>query len=164
LIPVGQSRIVVEQELEGARSWAERHGVCLEWLGEGLTLRATLVQPETHTSYFLRGTFGEYRALPPQWTFTDEKGQATGRLADSPKGVQTRFGASIFISHKQAAVICVPFNRLAYTDQGGPHADWGGPANWLNAGPGQVHAETVGDMLQAILRDFLYTRERMANP
>jgi hypothetical protein len=66
--------------------------------------------------------------------------------------------------HNQTAVICAPFNRLAYTDHAGPHGDWGGPQNWLNAGASQVHAETIGDMLQAIYRDFSVTRERMVNP
>jgi len=164
VIPAEQARIIVEAELEGARGWTERYGIPLEWLPDKLTLRVKFVQPEGGSIYFLRGTFGEYRALPPEWTFTGEKGETAGRPTDFPRGVQTRFGAPIFIIHNQTAVICVPFNRLAYTDQGGPHGDWGGPANWLNAGPGQIHAETIGDMLQAIYRDFLYTRERMANP
>jgi hypothetical protein len=162
LIPAEHARIIVEQELEGARGWSERHGVPLEWFSDELLLRATLVQPETNSAFVLRATFGEYRALPPEWTFSDEDGKTAGRFADFPKGVQTRFGASIFISHNQTAVICVPFNRLAYTDRGGPHGDWGGPANWLNAGPNQIHADTIGDMLQAIYRDFLCTRGRMA--
>lgn len=163
MIPAEHTRIFVEQELEGARSWAERHDVRLEWFPDRLMLRATLAQPETNSAFLLRGAFGEYRALPPEWTFTNESGETAGRPADFPKGVQTQFGASIFIMHNQTAVICVPFNRLAYTDRGGPHGDWGGPSNWQNAGPSQIHADTIGDMLQAIHRDFLHTRERMDN-
>jgi hypothetical protein len=164
LIPAEHTRIIVEQEFEGACSWAERHGVRVEWLPENLIVQGALVQPETNTTFFLRGSFGDYRALPPEWTFTDDKWQTAGRPVDFPRSVQTRFGASIFIMHNQTAVICVPFNRLAYTDQGGPHGDWGGPPNWLNAGLSQIHAETIGDMLQAIHRDFIQTRERMAQP
>jgi len=64
-------------------------------------------------------------------------------------------------------VICAPFNRLAYTTDSGPHADWGGPERWLEASNGasdrqQVRADTIGDMLQVIYRDFLVTRGRMA--
>jgi hypothetical protein len=164
LIPAEHTRVIVENELEGARGWAERHGIPLEWLPETLILRATLVQPETNATFFLRGSVADYRCLPPAWTFTDKDWQTTGRPIDFPGGVPTRFGASIFITHNQTAVICVPFNRLAYTDQRGPHGDWGGSANWPNAGPSYVHADTIGDMLQAIYRDFLCTREYMSNP
>ena len=146
MIPAEHTQVIVEQEFDGARAWAERHGLHLEWFPDRLILRATVVQPETNFTFFLRGTFGEYRALPPEWTFTNEAGKTAGRPADFPKGVQTRFGASIFIMHNQNAVICVPFNRLAYTDQGGPHGDWGGPSNWLNAGASQMNGlEHVSD-------------------
>jgi hypothetical protein len=162
VIPAAHTLIVVDSELEGAASWAARHGAKIEWLPEALELRVTLLQPETSTRFFLRGRFRDYRALPPEWTFTDEKWGATGRPGDFPKGVRSSFGATIFIMHKESGVICAPFNRLAYTDHAGPHGNWGGPANWLNAGPSQVHADTIGDMLQAVHRDFLLTRERMA--
>jgi hypothetical protein len=163
LIPVEHTRTIVEEELKGASSWAARHGVEIDWLPQDLKLRVTLLQPETKAHFFLRGTFRDYRAFPPGWTFSAENSETAGRPVDFPKGVATRFGASIFIMHNQTAVICVPFNRLAYADQGGPHGDWGGPANWLNAGTSQIHAATIGDMLQAIHRDFSLTREWMAN-
>jgi hypothetical protein len=164
VIPAEHTRIIVGAELEGAASWAERHGVRIEWMPEDLELRVTLLQPEKELLFFLRGTFEDYRALPPEWTFGDEKWEGVGRPADFPKGAQSPFGGSIFIMHNQTAVICVPFNRLAYVDHAGPHGDWSGPANWLNAGPSHIHADTIGDMLQALYRDFLLTRERMANP
>jgi len=164
LIPVEHTRIIVEQELEGARSWATRHGMEIGWLPEDLQIRVTYLQPERKVPYFLRGTLRDYRVLPPEWTFTDENWQTSGRPRDFPKGVATTFGPSIFIMHGQTTVICVPFNRLAYADHAGPHGDWGGPANWLNAGAAHIHADTIGDMLQAIYRDFSLTQEQMANP
>lgn len=162
LIPAEHTRIIVESEMEAARGWAARHEAVINWLPDDLILRVTLPRPGENPPFFLRGFFADYRALPPAWTFTDEKWEATGRPVDFPKGVPTRFGASIFIMHNQTAIICAPFNRLAYADQSGPHADWGGATNWLNAGPSQIHANTIGDMLQAIHRDFCLTRERMA--
>lgn len=164
MIPFEHTRIIVEQELEGARSWATRRGLEIVWLPEDLQIRVAFLQAEKNVRCFLRGIFKDYRALPPEWTFTDEHWKMAGRPCDFPKGVGTVFGASIFIMHKQTAVICVPFNRLAYADHAGPHGDWGGPANWLNAGAAQIHADSIGDMLQAIYRDFSLTRERMANP
>jgi len=161
LVPFEHTRIVVEHELEGAQAWGERHGVLLDWLSDCLQLRVTLIQPVTEAPYFLRAELKEYRALPPVWTFTDPEWQGTSRPFNFPKGVQATFGSSMFIIHNQIAVICAPFNRLAYADQSGPHGDWGGPPNWLNAGSAHIHAEAIGDMLQAIYRDFSLTRERM---
>jgi hypothetical protein len=163
LIAVEHTGIIVEHELAGAQAWAERHGIEIDWRPEDLQLRVALLQPETGLRFFLRGTFRDYRALPPGWTFSDTSWQATGRSIDFPKAAATAFGASIFIMHNQTAVICVPFNRLAYSDHRGPHGDWGGPTNWLNAGASQIHADTIGDMLQAVYRDFCLTRGRMAN-
>lgn len=150
----------MEAEIEGAQSWADRHAVALEWIGAALELRATLRQPGTGMLFFLLGKFAEYKALPPAWTFAGEEWLVTGRPA-FPKPTQTPFGSSIFVLSNQNPVICAPFNRLAFADQGGPHADWGGAANWLVAGPSQIHAETVGEMLQAVHRDLSYTRGRM---
>lgn len=164
MIPAEETLILATDELAGVRSWAERHGVWMEWIPETLELRVKLVQPETNALYFLRGRFPDYRALPPEWTFTDEGWQQTGRQCDSPKSVQMGTRASIFLQHKGAAVVCAPFNRLAFTEFGGPHGDWDGLANWLNAGTAQIHAETMGDMLQAMYLYFLVTRARMTNP
>ena len=150
-------------EFEAAARWAERHSVPFEWLPVDLQLRLTLVQPETALPFFLRGRFHDYRALPPEWTFTNEKWEGTGRPAHFPKVAHSPFGASIFIMHGQNAVICVPFNRLAYTEHAGPHGDWNGPTSWLNAGSSSIHADTLGDMLQAIHRDFLLSRGYMGN-
>ena len=164
MIPVADTIIVVEDELRGARQWAERRNVPLAWLPERLELRATLVQPETEEYFFLRGTFDDYRAIAPAWTFTDDKWEVNGGPLHYPKVTTPPHGSPMFIgAGPSGAVVCVPFNRLAYAQHGGPHqvADWGGPSNWLNAGPAYVHAETIADMLQAIRRDFLHTRGRM---
>jgi hypothetical protein len=161
MISPEHTRIIVEAELEGAQGWAKRHGFKLEWNSPDLRLQLTLPQQETGATYYLRGTLSEYRALPPEWSFTDSAWTAVGRPVDFPRAVQTCFGASIFITFQDRAVICAPFNRLAYTSHSGPHGDWGGVGNWLNAGPGRIHAETIGDMLQAVYRDFTVTRGRM---
>ena len=164
MIPAEHTRVIVQHELEGALSWAERHGVGIEWLPDDLWLHVTLSQPETSQPFFLRGKLNEYRGLPPEWTFSDARWETSGRPIDFPEGVQGRFGAPMFIMHNQIAVICAPFNRLAYSELAGPHQDWGGAANWLNAGASQVHADTIGDMLQAMYRDFSLSRSRMAKP
>jgi hypothetical protein len=164
VIPHAHSVAIVEAELDGAGAWACRHGHKLEWTPERLELRLTLVQRTNGDSFYLQGQFTDYRALPPAWDFMDPSWGTGGLLANYPKLQSSRFGSSIFISHNNKGVICVPFNRLAYHCNGGPHGDWGDATAWLAAvGQGQhVRADHLGDMLQVILRDFSGSEGRMA--
>jgi hypothetical protein len=164
MIPAADTIIIVEDELEGARHWAERRSVPLVWLPDRLELRATLVQPETKEPFYLRGIFDNYKAIAPAWTFSDATWALNGGAVSFPKVITPPHGSPMFITGGSGAVICVPFNRLAYVQHGGPHGDWGGSTNWLNAGGAYVRAETVADMLQAIRRDFLHTCGRMGTP
>jgi len=168
IIPASETRIIIEPEIYGAQAWAERHGVIFAWIAEMLELRTTLVQPGGSINFYLRGRFDNYRAVAPEWTFTDATWVALGRLTDFPKPITQPppRTASIFLNFQNRGVICAPFNRLAYASGSGPHQDWGGPEQWLVASnkastAGQVRADTVGDMLQVIRRDFLRTSGRM---
>jgi hypothetical protein len=176
-VPADETRIIIESEIRGAQAWADRHGSGFTWVPETLELRVVLTQLGGIDRFYLRGRFPGYRALAPEWTFSDENWGHAGRLCDAPNPAPTQFGSSIFIVYEnhalsipKHAVICVPFNRLAYTDGSGPHADWGGPAQWMEvsrqppapgASPLPVRAEMVGDMLQVICRDFVRSTGRM---
>jgi len=162
MLPAKASIAIAEHELLGARAWAERHGVVLEWLLDVLELRATLPQPETATRFYLRARLGDYRELPPMWTFCAENWTRDSEAALYPKPQATPHGSSIFLAHKGRGVICVPFNRLAYAEHTGPHGDWGGPAQWISAGGSHVRAATLGDMLAVVHRDLRVTRGTMA--
>lgn len=155
--------IHVENELAGARGWAERHRVPLQWLPDALELRITLSQPESDDLYYLRARVDDYRELPPAWTFTDTEWKSEPRKEFFPRPQSLPLGrASIF--HPQP-VICAPFNRLAYKFDHvqGPHADWGGPATWLAAGqPNEVKAHYLADMLSVIQQHLAFSRGRMA--
>ena len=168
MIPASETRIIIEPEIRGAQAWAERHGIISTWIADALELRTTLVQPEGSTRFYLRGRFDNYRAVAPEWTFTDATWATLGKLSDFPKPITQPppRTASIFLDFQNKGVICAPFNRLAYASVSGPHQDWGGPEQWLEASnktsaAGQVRADTVGDMLQVIRRDFLVTSGRM---
>jgi hypothetical protein len=151
--------IVEEDELPATREWAARAGVDLEWDAPVLELRAVLTQQATGERFYLNGKLDGYRAVPPAWCFCDAKWGTPGQKSNFPAvGSPPGFSGSIFHSN---GVICAPFNRLAYKDNGGPHGDWGGPAQWLKAGAGYVHAETLADMLSAVARDLAYSRGRM---
>ena len=150
-------------ELPGAIEWAKRHGISVtSLLPDALILRVVLVQTTTKDEYFLQGSFDQYKELPPVWEWQDESWTESSSPRLSPERRDTPFGASMFLPHRNEAIICAPFNRLAFDSHGGPHRDWGDPAQWRTPRDRWVHAVTIGDMLQAIVRDFRYTRVRMA--
>jgi hypothetical protein len=163
VIPTDDTIIVVESELEGVMAWSTRQAVPVEWLPEALELRATFTQPGTNDRFFVRGRFQDYKELPPLFTFTGEDWVTEGNiyfpkpmLAPTPWG-----GASMFIQHAGRAVICAPFNRLAFAQLQGPHPDWGHPEQWQTAAPQHVHAVEIADMLQVVARDITHTHGRM---
>lgn len=167
MVPIEQVRIHLDEEVPAAKAWASRRGAVLEWLPDLLEVRIMLTQPETNELFYLRGRFDGYRALPPAWSFTDATWASSGMACHFPRQRTSRFGSHMFIgggvasSGGAAAVICAPFNRLAYSSERGPHADWA-LADWTGAGQGYVKALHLGDMLQAICRDFADSRGRMA--
>ena len=153
----------IADQLPGAIAWAERHRVALTSLfPERRVVRAVLLQNGSGEEFFLQAEFEDYPALPPIWTWCDASWSATGSVALSPQGQTTPFGSSMFMVHSGNATICAPFNRLAFASDGGPHSDWGAPAQWITAGGRHVCARTIGDMLNAIHRDFQHTRRRMS--
>ncbi len=153
----------IECELPGAIAWARRHGISLIPLFTGQRLlRVVLIQEPSAERFFLQGSFEQYKALPPVWEWRDKTWDETEASSLGPRPQPTPFGSSMFLSQGNKTIICAPFNRLAFSEHGGPHGDWGGPAQWISAGPTFVQATTIGEMLQAIVRDFRYTTERMA--
>lgn len=167
MVPSDHVRILVEAELPGAQAWAARRGFTLEWQPDALEARLVMTQTTTGEVFYLRGRFHGYRALPPVWSFTDPAWETTAIARHFPRVERPPFGAAMFIHggppnpEGPSAVICAPFNRLAYAPERGPHADWA-LAGWTEAGAGYVRALTLGDMLQAIARDFAASRGRMA--
>lgn len=143
-VPIDTSRIILADEVDAARPWADRHGWNLE-LGPGdLLLTVRMRHPADQMPLLLRGDFSGYRALPPTWVFLDPGTEQPGPHAwpaPGPVGGQ----ASIF---HPTRIICSHFNRKAYASEGGPHA-WGTLTSWVAVRQG-VHAENVGEMLAAI--------------
>jgi hypothetical protein len=150
----------VEDELIGAQAWANRTRIPLEWNADRLELRATLMQPETNEPFYLIGTFKDYRACPPAWTFAESDWTVSQQPKTFPANQPTPYGASVFTKGRTGPVICAPFNLLAYAEAAGPHGDWGTPSQWLTI-TGHARATTVGDMLALIWRDLNVSRGRM---
>lgn len=153
-VPVDTSRIVLAAEVDGARTWADRHGWQLELAGD-LVLTVRTRHPADEDWLLLRGEFVGYRALPPTWLFLDpDTEESTPHAWPSPGPVGGQ--ASIFHS---VGIICASFNRKAYNVEGGPH-EWGGLTNWANVREG-IHAENVGEMLAAIDTHLRHSPGRM---
>ena len=162
MLPPAVTAAAIRDELPGAMAWAKRRHIAMDTrFVADRKVRAVFMQSENDEKFYLQGTFGDYRAYPPIWEWYDESWTTTEDLHLGPHPGDSPFGSSMFIQHNARGLICAPFNRLAYGDHNGPHSDWGNPAQWMTAGQGYVHAVTIGDMLNLILRDFRYSKGRM---
>lgn len=150
MMPAETSAAIVEDELEGVRAWAERHGVPIEWHPETFELRLVLTQPSSGELFYLRGRFDDYPEVAPAWTFCSPEWADEGkRFFPARASGPARMGT---VMHPNG-VICAPFNRLAYAAHGGPHKNWGGPAQWITPKRKAVFATKIGDMVQRIMHD-----------
>lgn len=135
---------MLEYEADGASAWADRES----WqLAVDLDLLQVTTDFEHPKGGPLRlvGEFTDYKAIPPAWRFVDPA-TSIETPASYPSPGPMRIGGSIFHSKP---VICAPFNRLAFSSQGGPHNDWHGESAWLRI-VGYVRANTLGEMLAVI--------------
>jgi len=144
LVPERVSRALLEHEAVGASAWADRTGWRLVVDLENLQVTADLQHPREGPMRLV-GEFNDYKAIPPAWRFVDPE-TATETPASYPSPGPMKVGGSIFHSKP---VICAPFNRLAFSTQGGPHSDWQGESAWLRV-VGHVRATTLGEMLVVI--------------
>lgn len=146
----------VAKELPAARAWADRNRLSISWEEEELALCLRLEGPGRNAGtierYLLVGRFDEYKALPPAWTFVHPDTEEPLGPPAFPRSTKGYRRSGLFInSGREGAVICAPFNRLAFKQEDGPHEDWGAPSNWENAArSGQVHATEIGPMLSVI--------------
>lgn len=163
------ARARVAEELPAARAWASRNGLDLEWEPEGLHLALNLEGPSADGQddpevYRLVGTALEYKAMPPRWLFVHPETEAEiGPAAFPQPGPDNpRQSPLLLRSNPEQVVICAPFNRLAFAEEAGPHGDWGGPANWQEAGTSDnLSAKTIAEMLMAIHLDVRTSLGRM---
>jgi hypothetical protein len=168
MLPAEVVGAYVEEELPGARAWADREGLTLNLEPERPSLRVALEGPgaegEDPERYLLEAMLDDYRALPPLWRFLHpDSGEELGASGFPAAPATPIGGPSIFIANgAHGAVICGHFSRRAYADEGGPHGEWGGPSQWETIREGQVVARTLGDMLHRISLEVAHSVGRMA--
>jgi hypothetical protein len=140
-LPAAMVQVSVEEELDAARAWAARHNWTLIWVPDELLLRASTYHAPVRHLVEVTARCESYRALPPLWSFVQP-----GTDNSEKKWYPTAGENSIFHSN---GLICAPWNRLAYSDHGGPHNDWSGPAAWLQVRNVSV-CHSIPDMLASI--------------
>jgi hypothetical protein len=143
MIPSETTIAVVEAELPAMLAYAQRHGWTVTWSSTDLSVLLDGAHPDGSPIRWHADVAG-YRAVPPAWTVAPT---ASGAAVRFPTGDALPGGKpSIFHSHKK---ICAPFNRLAYTQHGGMHGDWGEAVQWLSV-KGHVEAKSLAEMLAQI--------------
>lgn len=140
-LPPAVARLSVEDELVASKAWATRHNWTLLWFPDDLVLRAATYHVAARRLVEVTGRCDGYRALPPEWRFVQPGTDETGMRWYPAAGP-----GSIFHGN---ALICAPWSRLAYSENGGPHSEWSGPSAWLQVRNVSL-AHTIPDMLAAI--------------
>lgn len=160
LVQPDVSRAAAVDEMLGVAAWVSRHSAWKVTLGrDELRLLAEVDHPrQGQGRLYLVAELDDYRVLPPAWRFVDGSGDSPRGAWPAPAPI-TLGQASIF--HTQP-VLCAPFNRLAYKQEGGPHGNWGPPTNWLADRPGYVRATHLGEMLAAINMHLSVSPGRMS--
>jgi hypothetical protein len=127
-------------------AWVARHpGWAARFAVDTLQLVVDVVHPVAQTPIRITADLTGYPAIPPAWQFTNPAGDGPGPFPAAGSG--TAVPGSIFHGNK---VICAPWNRLAFSELGGPHGDWGGLTNWRTTAVDCTRAETLADVLSQI--------------
>lgn len=147
MIPTAVTRAVVAEEMVAVTAWAGRRpGWAPRFDDAELLLVVEGIHPVTQVPVRVIADLDGYRAVPPAWTFAAPPGSSAATPFPEPNTTPGGPG-SIFHPNR---IICAPWNRLAYAEHKGPHADWGGLANWTSAGGDVTKAHTLADMLDQI--------------
>jgi hypothetical protein len=151
LLPLSSVHARLREDLPGVQAWAERGEHDLTWNEEELRLRVSLKGPDAE-AYLLEGSFEDFPTLPPSWRFLDPRsGERIGAPAYPCSAEPSPRGTALIINGGgEGVVICAHFNRLAFSEEGGVHGDWGPLANWQNQSGGYTYANTIADMLARI--------------
>lgn len=144
---------VMADELPAMTAWAERNGWRLTYDPDALRGRAEVEHPHVtgRIIIFRFEVTGYPNEQPPAWWCGGDGTSVSTDRADYPRPAQIPPpglpNGSIFHPNP---VICAPWNRLAYAEHGGPHADWAALAAWKTYGAGSTQAHTIADMLSAL--------------
>jgi hypothetical protein len=144
---------VMADELPAITAWADRNGWTLSYDPSTLRGRAAAEHPQSagQSVVFWFDVAGYPNKQPPAWWCGGDGTSVSRYQADYPRPAQAPPpgppNGSIFHPN---VVICAPWNRLAYSLNGGPHGDWSVLAAWKSYGVGYTQAHTIADMLSTL--------------
>lgn len=145
-VPPGLTRATIDEELVPATQWARRHGWVLDLDADALELRAATYHPNVVRLVEVVAGLEGYPALPPAWMCvtpgTSDSPPTAWPIAGQLAGVS---GSVFHPSH----VFCAPWNRLAYKEHSGLHADWT-MTSWRSYVSEYTKADHLADMLDQI--------------
>lgn len=147
------TRAHVEEELEEVREWTERHGWVIRWRHDQLLLDVTMRSVIDDEQYELEVSLRDYRALPPIFEFIRPTTGERGTHCCYPRGGRGYFHGK--------PVLCAPWNRKAYRELGGPHADWA-MSQWQSYRPNHVRLGDMLSLIQELLNEESSYQGRMA--
>lgn len=154
-IPAKFTRAALEEELPSAENLCHRLGWVIKPDLDAETLDILIPNKKWQKDLLLVGDFHGYRQVPPAWRFLNPQTRQDDPVF-RPAGGPLPVGGKSLIFH--ADCICAPFNRLAYSDNGGPHGNWGGPESWLTfVDPANVRAVNLAEMLQVFRIHLLFS-------
>lgn len=148
MLPAPVTTAVVQSEMAGVTGWCGRHsGWQVDLDDIGMQLLVTTTHPVTGALVRITADLAGYPAVPPAWRLDSGEPGAPGSNGFPQAGSVVAGAGSIFHPN---GVVCAPWNQLAYSENGGPHGDWGALTNWRSAGPGSTRADTLADMLSQL--------------
>lgn len=165
MLPTEVTAAEMEEELPSISAWADRHDWTVAYDPMCRTGTVTALHPVTNATVTFHFNVDGYPAQAPAWWCGAPPDGREEGAGSAPVSTHAAFPApgsgpigapagSIF--HSQP-VICAPWNRLAYQIHGGPHGDWGTPADWKKAGAGYTQAHTIADMLSSLQIHLQYS-------
>jgi hypothetical protein len=157
MVPRHVNLALVQAERPAVEAWADRNEWEVEFAPESGLLKASVKHPIDGQPVWLTADLVGYRALPPAWRCVNREGVEVKSAYPAP-GPLPDGKASIFHSKP---VICAPFNRLAYKDGEGPHAnDWGEAVRWSRIAGDFATPKTLADMLMVIATHLAFSPGR----
>ncbi len=158
LLPRFVTQAQLETEQPAIAAWATKHGWSIGISPADRMIRVRTTHPAAVLTLAAVADCAWYPSAPPAWQFVDAAG-ASPRSAYPAPGNIAGISGSIFHPN---GLICAPWNRLAYSELGGVHNDWGGIANWKTAARGYTQAHTIADMLQTLMIHLMASPGMMA--
>lgn len=135
------TRQIIKEEVEAMRPLASTYGWEVIMSLPDLTVTVKMRSAVDGQTYIVEARCDGYKALPPYFEFIHHETKERGTQRCYP------VGGSFF---HPTPCICVQWNRKAYRDVGGPHADWK-MTDWMSARPGMT---MLGDMFHLIQREI----------